>query len=66
MRIAVSGDRFGECFVASAPVVDDLWSRHSKTTRYLYGINEIIDIYFLSHGLKHYASGARRTEMRTS
>ena len=35
--------------MAAAPIVDDLRPRNSCATRYLYGIDEIVDIYLLSH-----------------
>jgi hypothetical protein len=50
MSVAESSDRFGEFFVAPTPVVDDLRPRNSNATRYLHSIDEIVDVYLLSHG----------------
>lgn len=49
MTVAEERQRLWKILVASTPVMDHLWTLHPKTTRYLRGINEVVDIHLPPH-----------------
>jgi hypothetical protein len=49
MDVADSCDWFGECFVASTPIVHDLWTFDVQAARDLGGIHEIVQVHLSSH-----------------
>jgi len=49
VSIGQSGHRRGERLMASAPIVDHLRPRHTQSTRYLNGIDQIVDVHLSAH-----------------